>query len=684
MSVLEAFKVDGSDAPELLPDDPDLLYIKGDAFVISRGRDGSVKSTYGNKDWDLSTLNPSGERAIFRFTSWLDNDANTSDLTTQITGQMKQIMFARLFCYTKAKRVPSSFKMAPLNLLAKLAYSKRTTIFNLLIDHKYHSLIVSNYSNTARDTQRHLLRLIDEIAVFTSESKLNDLHQTRATPMFELLHVLASVEVRLEDIDYELSQTPIIPSRIYAEFISYLSSELDEVKKISKKIVRLYEARHSFEHPKGYEAFGRPPSKVKGIKGATLWSDEIEKIGLHRSFDRLGIEHWESLRLYLLRKAWVCRYWIMLFTGMRRGEMLKLPFNCLTKLNTKSGKSFIIRGYTHKTLGSGQLISAEWISGPIIEKAITVAKAIAQVNGFINGFDMSEKDVGMYPLFPAFKINNDNSDSSTWTYPSAPLQTWTKHPYHKSIDAIVVTQEDIEELNKFMAFRDWEGSDSIKLGEHWPIAPHQCRRSLAVYAARSGNVSLGVLKHQFKHLTREMTLYYQNRSAWAVSILNSEDEALEDVAGLIKTIELERKLSEFLLFENEVMNSSDRFWGGEGNRIDSANQKGAPLVIVENRESTLERFKQGHMTYKEGPLGGCTNPEPCDRISLTVIDSCVTCTWAINNSETINKLVSALNRLQRQLNLFPRGSLFHNQLRDEEKKLMKTIDIYSQGIEYDA
>jgi len=683
MSVLEAFKVDGSYVPELLPDDPELLSIKGDVFVISRGRDGSVKSTYGSKSWDLSTLNPSGERAIFRFTSWLDDNANTNDLTTQITGQMKQIMFARLFCYTKAKRVPNSFKMAPLNLLAKLAHSKRTTIFNLLIEDKYHSLIVNNYSNAAKDTQRHLLRLIDEIAVFTSESKLNDLHQTRATPIFELLHALASVEVSIEDIDYELSQTPIIPSRIYAEFISSLSGELDEAKKIATKIVHLYEARHSFEHSKGYEAFGRPPSKVKGIKGATLWSEEIKKFGLQRNFNRLGIDNWESLRLYLLRKAWVCRYWIMLFTGMRRGEMLKLPFNCLQTAITKSGKTVTIKGYTHKTLGTGQLIPAEWISGPIIEKAIIVAKAIAQVNGFINSFDMSEKNIGMYPLFPAFKITDDNNDSSTWTYPSAPLQTWTKHPYHKSIDGIVVTQEDIEELNKFMAFRDWEGSDSIKLGEHWPIAPHQCRRSLAVYAARSKDVSLGVLKHQFKHLTKEMTLYYQNRSAWAVNIINSEDEGLEDVAGLIRAIELERKLSEFLLFEKEVMNSSDRLWGGEGNRIYSAKKRGIPLVIVEDRESTLERFKQGQMTYKEGPLGGCTNPEPCDKISLTVIDSCVPCTWAINNSETINKLVSALNRLQRQLSLFPKGSLFFKQLKDEEKKLMKTIDTYSEAIKYD-
>lgn len=574
-------------------------------------------------------------------------------------------------------RICSSFKMAPLNLLAKLAYSKRTTIFNLLIENKYHSLIVSNYINAAKDTQRHLLRLINEIAVFTSEKKLNDLHQTRATPMFELLHVLDSVDVSLGDTDYELSQTPIIPSRIYAEFISSLSCEIDEAKKITSKVIRLYEARHSFEHPKGYKAFGCPPSKIKAMKGATLWSEEIKKFELQKSFSQLGIINWESLRLYLLRKSWMCKYWIMLFTGMRLGEMLKLPFNCLQTAITKSGTTVTIKGYTHKTIGTGQLIYAEWITGPIIEKAIIVAKAIAQVNGFVNGFDMSKKDTGMYPLFPSNKLVKSNSDSSMWTYPSAPLQAWTRHPYHKTIKGIIVTQEDIEELNKFMAFRNWEEDNSIKLNKHWPIAAHQCRRSLAVYAARSGDVSLGVLKQQFKHLTKEMTLYYQNRSTWAVNILKSGDEELEDVAGFIRTIELERKLSEFLLFEEKVMNSSERLWGGEGNRIYSAKQRGIPLVIVEDRESTLERFKQGQMTYKEGPLGGCTNPKPCDKISLTVIDDCIICSWAINDSETINKLVSALNRLQRKLSLFPKGSLFYKQLKDEEKQLMKTIETYS-------
>ena len=59
---------------------------------------------------------------------------------------------------------------------------------------------------------------------------------------------------------------------------------------------------------------------------------------------------------------------------------------------------------------------------------------------------------------------------------------------------IEIRQEDINELERFNPLINWEEEYDIEVGNKWLFRPHQFRRSLVVYAIRSGMIQLAVLK----------------------------------------------------------------------------------------------------------------------------------------------------------------------------------------------
>jgi hypothetical protein len=67
-----------------------------------------------------------------------------------------------------------------------------------------------------------------------------------------------------------------------------------------------------------------------------------------------------------------------------------------------------------------------------------------------------------------------------------------------------ITQEDIVELKLIDPHRAWEAEPDFAVGAGWPFTRHQLRRTLALYAQRSGLVSLPSLKRQLQHITQEM------------------------------------------------------------------------------------------------------------------------------------------------------------------------------------
>ncbi|WP_446918805.1 hypothetical protein, partial [Klebsiella pneumoniae] len=87
---------------------------------------------------------------------------------------------------------------------------------------------------------------------------------------------------------------------------------------------------------------------------------------------------------------------------------------------------------------------------------------------------------------------------------------------------IMITKEDIFELKRIDPFRDWDSESKFNIGQYWPLQTHQLRRSLALYASKSGLVTLSSLRRQLQHLSAQMTLYYSRGSAFAQDLIAND------------------------------------------------------------------------------------------------------------------------------------------------------------------
>ncbi|MDZ7921694.1 hypothetical protein [Rhodoferax sp.] len=127
---------------------------------------------------------------------------------------------------------------------------------------------------------------------------------------------------------------------------------------------------------------------------------------------------------------------------------------------------------------------------------------------------------------------------------------------------------------------------------------HQLRRSLALYAQRSGLVSLPSLRRQLQHITDEMSRYYAKGSSFAKNFIGDDKEHF----GL----EWQETHSESaaLSYVLNVLLSDDILFGGHANWVEHR-LKGLDGSVMIDRAATLRRFKKGELAYRETLIGGC-------------------------------------------------------------------------------
>src|SRR5258706_10613078 len=83
----------------------------------------------------------------------------------------------------------------------------------------------------------------------------------------------------------------------------------------------------------------------------------------------------------------------------------------------------------------------------------------------------------------------------------------------------IIEEADLRELEQIDPHRAWRSEERFKPGIPWTFTSHQLRRSLALYAQRSGLVSLPSLRRQLQHVTEEMSRYYARGSTGAKDLI---------------------------------------------------------------------------------------------------------------------------------------------------------------------
>lgn len=189
-----------------------------------------------------------------------------------------------------------------------------------------------------------------------------------------------------------------------------------------------------------------------------------------------------------------------------------------------------------------------------------------------------------------------------------------------------------------------------------------------MYGARSGIIGLGALSVQYKHLTEAMTLYYRDNAVFAPNILASDSQK-----EFIQELEYQRLVHSYAQFEEGVINSFSRLFGGAGTYLQLQKDRKQLLKVFPDRDEMIKRMKKGEIAYKPSLFGACTNPDSCEKISFTAITSCLSCAYAVFDAASAEKMQKAVQQLQRQRDMQVQNSLLYAQMDNEILALNKMI-----------
>lgn len=152
----------------------------------------------------------------------------------------------------------------------------------------------------------------------------------------------------------------------------------------------------------------------------------------------------------------------------------------------------------------------------------------------------------------------------------------------------VITDQDICELEHIDSYRAWRAEERFAVGRPWPLTTHQFRRSLALYASRSGFVTIPSLRRQLQHITEEMSRYYSTGSAYALDLFEGQRGHFSEECQ--KT----QPESAALAYVQNVMLADVRLFGGHGTWVE-AHGKTTGILTLEDRDKTVNHFKKGEM-----------------------------------------------------------------------------------------
>lgn len=248
-----------------------------------------------------------------------------------------------------------------------------------------------------------------------------------------------------------------------------------------------------------------------------------------------------------------------------------------------------------------------------------------------------------YPLFPSFANKHEKSFHPIFKMPLGGFME-DHYSIYRAIDPIIFTQEDLDELNNFNPLINWLEDYKLEVGKAWKFNTHQFRRSLTVYCARSGLVNIPTLKHQLKHITYDMTLYYSKNYMHARNVLR--DDNLTDHyydKSLIEEYKNQTLYDQLSNFTKDVIQKNRPLFGGEGTRLQVLKEQNkAPLYLTDKKQTEKYVF-EGKLAYRKTVLGGCSRASGCNKLGFSYLTACIPCSYSIFNEDSIDALELARN-----------------------------------------
>lgn len=616
---------------------------------ISCFADGSVLSVFGDPVWDMTPYQNYQRKCELRF-PYCDEEAPT------IQQGVANFQSRRLLFLVIQRKKGRKFKLSTLinyistlRTIAAFAALKKVSVFDLISIKARALEYVAAYP--AQSTRFY---------VFLNLTRVAGSEKMGFTVMSERDVKIIAQSVKLARRPD--GQHPPITLRVLSLLIQQLTvflTDYEAVEDAYLSVVRLCSQDTITGRSESSQEKSRLSGKsLPGAVGEPLKSI-LTRYGLTGFFKKYRLpENMKGLAKGLIKVRSAGKCLTHVYSGMRDTEGLSLPLYC-TKTEIAAGKSHcLIVGETTKFAPEGTQ-HVRWVTSPEGHWAIRRVQKISElIYAYNYGEDFRDR-LGDAQTFlfvgpsylPLFGGAKPEGEQLIFTKFKSDIQ---------DIEEFIplIQEEDLRELERIDTMRAWRSEDSFKVGEMWPLTSHQLRRSLALYARRSGLVSLPSLKRQLKHLAESMSLYYANGSAFATNFIGQNNDHFGNYWRS------EQALHDALSYEFEVLEKLGDLIGPHALWAENAHIDSEGRLLV-NREDTIKRFQNGEIAFKETPLGGCVSLDVCEHSSVQFFSSeCVKgCVNFVGNRTKMKVIAIAQSRFVEKLEP---GSIEH---RTEKREL---------------
>jgi len=429
----------------------------------------------------------------------------------------------------------------------------------------------------------------------------------------------------------ETEQTAYIPPRIWAYQVERLRSCLDDFIAHKQELEDCFNfCVDAYAHNFGSlsAAFGgvarhrlpfwAPSSEGKGSQSGCMYHGRFGLTAARYGIDSL-IDTWtgvavekqevRTLSSYLSLVQHAGLAYIANFTLQRISEAASLRSDCLLwEDDEKVGRVPIICGETTKTDPDSD---ARWPTSPSVAVAVEAMSLISRmrmrcaVANPMSRPSVSDQDAP-YLLGPT---------SEPWSPAiSKPYSIRLNTASYASIctrfdrlfdpEQLRITEEDLKIAR--MLTPNLSEKKGFAVGEIWPFAWHQLRRTGAVNMFSSSLLSDSSMQFQMKHASRLMPLYYGR--GYSKLHLNEEVESViieamyEAMAGKLRLAMTDRYVSPLGKARKEAI--------------------AVNLIGEKDAKELVSAGRKGQIFFREMRLGGCTHRGTCSYGGIESISRC--------------------------------------------------------------
>lgn len=484
-------------------------------------------------------------------------------------------------------------------------------------------------------------RVADRLSEVISPSSGNDImrilhaiYEHRDNLGFTLLDREGMTRLEAALPAHETLQTPYIPPRIWRYQLERLRTCLDDFLAHRERVedcFRFCVDAYAWNYGSLTAAFAGPASSAsnpfqwpRGVTGARSGKQffgpfalTAEKFGIDellacwvgprgRQYGKSSIGV-DSFSGYLTLISRVGLAYLLNFSLMRIEEGWNLRADCLcVEEDPVFGPIHTLHGVTTKTMRDHEAI---WIASPSAKAAVEAMNAVARLRiacAQANPAVPLTPDDRRNPLLqthvyepwnvgrtPAYHLRHSNP-----TY-SAVL---TLYPKLFDPEELRITQPDLDLARLVTPTLE---SRRFAVGNIWPLAWHQLRRTGAVNMQASGLVSDASLQYQLKHVSRAMSLYYGRGYA---RVRLEENAQTLYVRTLYET--LGRELARM---------TTDRYVSPHGEKRKAEIVR---LIDPNDAKKLTKLAKEDRVACREILLGLCTNRQPCPYGGIESIAHC--------------------------------------------------------------